>query len=47
MREDSFRDLVADKLFQDNPLVLHLRPFAASLSEDGYQNPAGEPLLRS
>lgn len=36
MQENSFKDLVADKRFQDNPLVLHLRPFATSLIEDGY-----------
>jgi site-specific recombinase XerD len=36
MLKKSFKDLVADKRFQDNPLVLHLRPFAISLIEDGY-----------
>jgi integrase/recombinase XerD len=28
--------LQADQRFQDNPLVFHLRTFAASLTEDGY-----------
>jgi site-specific recombinase XerD len=36
MLEEFLERLAADKRSQDNPLVPHLSPFAASLAEDGY-----------
>src|SRR2546425_1087768 len=36
MLKDSLKDPLAGKRWQDNPLVLHLRPFATALIEDGY-----------
>jgi hypothetical protein len=37
MLKDYFKDLAAKRL-RDNPLVLHVWPFATSLIEDGYAN---------
>lgn len=38
MLEHTIRSLETDKRWQPNPLVVHLRPFAASLSEKDYAN---------
>lgn len=36
MSDDIFRPLETDKRWRDNPLAVHIRPFATRLIEDGY-----------
>lgn len=38
MLKDSFEDRIAHHRLQNNPLLVHLRTFAASLKEDGYSD---------
>ena len=37
MLDDTLKNLEADKRWQDNALVAHLRPFATSLIEKGHR----------